>query len=52
MILKSLADEYGVAILLIHHFRKMKDQDVFHQITGSTGLQGAVDTMMTHSPPR
>ncbi len=45
MVLKKLADEYKIAILLIHHFRKQKDSDVFHQITGSTGLQGAVDTM-------
>lgn len=48
-ILKNLADEYKIAILLIHHFRKQKDGDVFNQITGSTGLQGAVDTMFTLS---
>ena len=42
-ILKNLADDYKIAILLIHHFRKQKDGDVFNQITGSTGLQGAVD---------
>ncbi|WP_317856013.1 AAA family ATPase [Chakrabartyella piscis] len=47
MILKKLADEYGIAILLIHHFRKQKDSDTFHQISGSTGLQGVVDTMFT-----
>ena len=44
-ILKNLADEYKIAIILIHHFRKQKDGDVFNQITGSTGLQGACDTM-------
>lgn len=47
MILKKLADEFNIAILLIHHFRKQKDADIFNQITGSTGLQGAVDTMFT-----
>ena len=46
-ILKNLADEYKIAIILIHHFRKQKDGDVFNQITGSTGLQGAVDTIFT-----
>lgn len=46
-ILKNLADEYKIAIVLIHHFRKQKDGDVFNQITGSTGLQGAVDTIFT-----
>ncbi len=39
MVLKKLADECKIAILLIHHFRKQRDGDVFHQITGSTGLQ-------------
>lgn len=48
-ILKNIADEYKIAILLIHHFRKQKDGDVFNQITGSTGLQGVVDTMFTLS---
>ena len=47
--LKQIADEYKIAIILIHHFRKQKDGDVFHQITGSTGLQGVVDTMFTLS---
>ncbi len=49
MILKKLADEYKIAIMLIHHFRKQKDGDIFNQITGSTGLQGVVDTMFTLS---
>ncbi len=45
-ILKTLADEYKIAIMLVHHLRKQKDADIFNQITGSTGLQGAADTMM------
>lgn len=47
MVLKNLAYENSVAILLVHHFRKAKDGDVFNQITGSTGLQGVADTMFT-----
>ncbi|MFI3170183.1 MAG: hypothetical protein R3Y06_09590 [Faecalibacterium sp.] len=47
--LKALADELGIAILMIHHFRKQKDGDTFQQISGTTGLQGAVDTMFTLS---
>ena len=43
--MKNIADEYMIAIVLIHHFRKQRDSDVFNQITGSTGLQGACDTM-------
>ncbi|MFI3227198.1 MAG: AAA family ATPase [Clostridia bacterium] len=45
-ILKNLADEFKIAIVVIHHLRKQKDTDIFNQITGSTGLQGAADTMM------
>lgn len=45
-VLKNLADEYKIAIIVIHHLRKQKDTDVFNEITDSTGLQGAADTMM------
>ncbi len=48
-LLKNIADRYKIAIILIHHFRKQKDGDVFNQITGSTGLQRAVDNMFTLS---
>lgn len=41
-ILKKLADEYGIAILLIHHLRKEYDKDPFNRISGTTGIQGAV----------
>lgn len=51
-ILKNIADEFKIGIILIHHFRKQKDSDVFNQITGSTGLQGAVDTMFTLAPSK
>ena len=43
-ILKKLADEYGIAILLIHHLRKGNDKDPFNRISGTTGIQGAVDS--------
>ncbi len=36
-ILKNLADEFKIAIVLVHHLRKQKDTDIFNQITGSTG---------------
>lgn len=51
-ILKSLADEYQIAIVVIHHLRKKKDPDIFNQITGSTGLQGAADTMIIIDQPK
>jgi len=44
IILKKLADKYGIAILLIHHLRKENDKDLFNRISGTTGIQGAVDS--------
>lgn len=42
--IKNIADRHGVAILLIHHLRKAKDEDVFAQVSGSTAITGAADT--------
>lgn len=47
--LKAFADKHRICILVIHHLRKAKDSDVFNQISGSTGLTGAADTMITFS---
>lgn len=42
--LKEFADRYGVAILVIHHLRKMADDsDPFNRISGSNGVLGAAD---------
>src|SRR6185503_17227877 len=43
--LNQLAEEFHCAILLIHHTRKMKADDVFDEISGTTGLQSGVGTM-------
>ena len=45
--LKRLADRLGLAILLIHHLRKEKAEDVFHRISGTTAISGAVDSSFT-----
>ena len=42
--LKTLADKHGVAILLIHHLRKMHDDDPMNMISGTTGISGAADS--------
>ena len=42
--LKSLADKYGICILLIHHLRKQAASAPFDQISGSNSLMGAADT--------
>ena len=43
-VLKNIADELGIAILLIHHLRKENGNDPFNRISGMTGIQGAVDS--------
>ena len=43
--LKNFADKYGISIILIHHTRKMLDEnDVFNMTSGSTAIMGASDT--------
>ena len=43
-LLKQLADKHHIAILLIHHLRKLHDDDPMNMIYGSTGLSGAADS--------
>ena len=43
-VLKALADKHRIAILLVHHLRKMNDDDPMSMISGSTGLSGAADS--------
>lgn len=43
-ILKQLADKHRIAILLIHHLRKMNDNDPMNMISGTTGISGATDS--------
>ena len=44
--LKPIADKYSVAILLIHHTRKMEATDPFDTISGTQGLAGSVDAAL------
>lgn len=45
--LKAFADGHGIAILLVHHLRKMADDsDPFNRISGTNGLMGAADTAL------
>ena len=41
--LLPLAAKHGVAILVVHHLRKMEAGDPLDMISGSTGLTGGVD---------
>ena len=43
--IKRIADQYNIAIILVHHLCKMKDSDdPFNEVSGSTGIVGAADT--------
>lgn len=45
--IKELADDKGIAIIVIHHTRKMKDGlDEFNEISGSTGLIAVADALI------
>ena len=46
-VLKRIADAYELAILLIHHLRKEKADDVFSRISGTTAISSAVDSSFT-----
>jgi hypothetical protein len=44
--LKALADEYGVAIVAVHHTRKMSAVDPLDLVNGTHGLSGAADQVL------
>jgi hypothetical protein len=43
---KTLADQYGVAILLVHHTRKMEAEDFVDAVSGTAGLGAAADAVL------
>lgn len=43
--LNRLAEEFHVAIVVIHHTRKAKGDDVFDEVSGTLGINGAVATL-------
>lgn len=42
-LLKQFADRHHLTVLVIHHLRKMKDDDPLNRISGTTGIAGAAD---------
>ena len=42
-LLKRFADQHHLTLLVIHHLRKMKDDDPLNRISGTTGIAGAAD---------
>jgi hypothetical protein len=45
-VLKPLADRYNVALVLVHHTRKMAAADVLDTVSGTQGLAGSVDALL------
>lgn len=43
--IKALADSREIAVLVIHHLKKMTEEDPLDQLSGSTGLSGGPDTL-------
>lgn len=45
--LKEFADKHDIAVMLVHHNRKMRDDDdVFNMISGTNAIMGAADTII------
>lgn len=45
--LKRIADKHSLALVVVHHVRKLRDKDdPFNEIAGTTGLMGAADTVL------
>src|SRR3954453_4066021 len=44
--LQSLAAEFGIAIVVVHHTRKAEAEDPFDCLSGSTGLTGTADATL------
>jgi hypothetical protein len=44
--LRTLANEHGIAVVVVHHLRKMDADDAFDTISGTLGLSGAPDTVL------
>lgn len=47
--LKAVCDELGIAVVLVHHVRKMDADDPLDTVSGTTGLTGAVDSTLVLS---
>jgi hypothetical protein len=44
--LRALANEFGIAIVLVHHLRKADADDAYDTVSGTLGLTGAPDSIL------
>lgn len=45
-ILKEIADDYGIGVVVTHHDRKKTDDDFMNMVSGTKGVTGAADTVL------
>lgn len=45
-LLKDIADDYGIGVVVTHHDRKKTDEDFLNMVSGSKGVTGAADTIL------
>jgi RecA-family ATPase/DNA-binding Lrp family transcriptional regulator len=44
--LKELADRLEITVVVVHHLRKSASDDPIEEVSGTTGITGAVDTIL------
>lgn len=49
---KKVADNYGVAMVLVHHVRKAGSDDFLQEVSGTNGIAGAADATLVLKRPR
>ncbi len=50
--LKKCADKHGICIIVVTHLRKRPSDDVFNEVSGTSAIMGAADTIMVLKRPR
>lgn len=43
--LKAIADKHSLAMMVVHHTRKMADEDIMNTVSGSSGITGSADSI-------
>ena len=51
-VFKHLAEQYDIAIVLVHHTRKQESQDIMEMISGTNGIMGCADGVMVLERPK
>ena len=51
-VFKHLAEQYDIAIVLVHHTRKQESQDIMEMISGTNGIMGCADGAMVLERPK